>query len=896
MFKKYNGYPTRLKNPYMKPRKNFWNFSFFDCFSQIFKAFGDLWKKFSRIFKGDATGKSFQFNNKKNIGNMKEHNKWTLSTKNIRFSDLFLNIRSMSIYLKGLIVCIIIALLITFGMIIKSDFYKVKSLVTFRPNITTKIYDKNNLLISELFRQKRDVVSLDRIPRNLINAFIAIEDNEFYDHFGINIKGIVRAFFINIFAGRIRQGGSTITQQLSKILLTSRKRNIYRKIKEAVIAVMMEFFYTKDKIMELYLNQIFLGHGAYGVESASKFYFGKNVWDLNLAQSALLATLPTSPNRLSPIRHPKKSMGRHKIVLAKMVERGFISISDAETVYLSFWPKYLEFINELPPSHNTRSKRLDRAPWFTEYIRRKLIKKYGEEIVYQRGLLVYTTLDIFKQAAGQRILKEALERQTVVSRSLSFKNEDYLVKNYSDLVNMFSLLYNIKRFRKGSIELKKYNDYFKSQIIDRFESINYLIGFDNIGNFFDFYRESHYEDKDIQKVEGCLISIDHRNGYIEAMIGGSEFSSINQLNRVVQSKRQPGSAIKPLLYAAALDSKIFTPASSILDSPIVFLDNEGGDWIPENYEGRYSGFVRLRRALEKSINVISLRIADTLGIDYVIEYYAKLLKINDNNVQRRIPRNFSIVLGSLEVSPFELARSYAIIANRGRDVIPFSIRYIKDQDGNILENIEEEVFDLINKKKNDGSLQIINPETAQMLTNLLESVITSGTGLSAAIGRPAGGKTGTTNNWRDAWFVGFAPQLTSCIWMGYDSKGLSLGIGQSGGTSVAPIWGKYMKEALKKNAIYNFKYSTLIKCEICTHSGQKSTPYCRNTIHEVYIPGTAPESECEECITGKHKLRLVKKGPRKNISKKYKNLILKNIKKSENNNSILDDIGNDLLD
>jgi len=302
-----------------------------------------------------------------------------------------------------------------FIVILIIDFYNVRSIANFRPNATTRIYDKNDRLVSELFRQKRDVVALDKIPKNLVHAFVAIEDNEFYEHWGINPKGVVRAFFINIFSGRIKQGGSTITQQLSKVLLTSGSRNIYRKVKEAFISLMMEFSYSKDEIMGLYLNQIFLGHGAYGVEAASQIYFDKHVWELDLAECALLATLPSAPNKLSPIRYPKRAMQRHMIVLARMVEMGYLTVPQAEAAYLGFWPEYLKRINEMAPTITAWGSRVNKAPWFTEYIRRQLIKKYGEEKVYDKGLDVYTTVDIEKQMAGEKILDRALKRQSVES-------------------------------------------------------------------------------------------------------------------------------------------------------------------------------------------------------------------------------------------------------------------------------------------------------------------------------------------------------------------------------------------------------------------------------------------------------------------------------------------------
>ncbi|MGV7927821.1 MAG: penicillin-binding protein 1A [Spirochaetota bacterium] len=814
---------------------------------------------------------------------------WVLDTLG-GFSSRFRNPRS-------LLVGIAIGVLCAFIIILVVDFFRVRSLASFEPKVPTKIFDKNGVLVAELFRQKREVVPLSKIPKNLAHAFVAIEDNEFYEHFGINPKGIARAFFINVFSGRIRQGGSTITQQLSKILLTSGERSIYRKVKEAFISIMMEIFYTKDEILTLYLNQIFLGHGAYGVQSASQFYFNKNVWELNLAECALLASLPSSPNNLSPIRFPERSLERHKIVLAKMVEAGYITIPQAEKAYLDFWPDYLYYINELPPTMNTWSSRIDKAPWFTEYVRRMLVKKYGEEKVYEEGLLVYTTMDLTKQLAAQKVLPPALKRQTAVSGSLAFRREDQITENYGPLIDVFSLLFNCNPFRRtGSLEVKKVNDALKERVIDELEIINYLTGGDALGETIQHYRVGYADDKDYQKVEGCLISIDHRTGYIEAMMGGSEFTSGNQLNRAMQSMRQPGSAVKPLLYAAAMESKKFSPATAVLDSPLVYLDTEGGDWVPENYEGEYYGLLRLRKALSLSINVISIRIADALGIEYVMRFYGKLLKLSPEDTRRRVPRNFSIALGSFEVSPFELARAYAIIANGGKDVIPFSVRSVKDRNGRVLENNEEEITALIRKREENGTIQVLQPATAQIMISLLQSVISSGTGSAASIGRAAAGKTGTTNNWKDAWFCGFSPSLTTCIWMGYDKLGLSLGIGQAGGAVVAPAWGDYMRDALRNDEGFGFpQYAALSEKQVCAISGLTLSSSCRNSISEVFIPGTEPDEECTMCRDGLHEMKVLQKGPRENISGNQKQSIMKNIKKKKGADRILDKVGNDLL-
>jgi penicillin-binding protein 1A len=796
---------------------------------------------------------------------------------------------------KKIAIGITAGIALIFIIILITDFNRVQSLANHQPDITTRIYDKNNILISEFFTEKREVVPFEEIPKDLINAFIASEDNEFYDHWGINPKGIVRAFFINIFAGGIKQGGSTITQQLAKILLTSGERSLYRKAKEACIALMIEFKYSKDEILNLYLNQIFLGHGAYGVESASKIYFQKNVKDLNLAQCALLATLPSAPNLLSPIRHPKTSISRHKIILGKMVEMGFISVNEAEKVFLEFWPEYLDYIGDIPPTLNTWSTRIDRAPWFTEYIRRDLVKKYGEEMVFSGGLSVYTTLDVNKQMAGQRILKAALDRQSVISTGLTFKNDVLIAENFSDEISLLSYMLNINSFRrKGSIENTKINNYLRSDVIEELEGLNFLAGLSTISDFLDKYKRTYTDDKELQQVEGCIISINNKNGYIEAMIGGGEFSSINQLNRTMQSRRQPGSSIKPLLYAAAIESGMFTPATTVLDSPILFLDSDGGEWLPENYERDYNGFVRIRNALEKSINVVSIRIAETIGIDMVVNYYSKLLRLSDSEKNSRIQRDLSIALGSIDVSPFEITRAYAIIANGGRDVIPFAVRYIKDRDNNIIENREAEINKIIEERTKNGTMQIIRPDTSQVMISLMKSVVSSGTAKAASLGRPVAGKTGTTNNWKDAWFIGFTPNISTGIWLGYDKLGLSLGAGQAAAGIVAPIWGNYMREALKNEPATDFPvYANLTQIIVCENSGMLVSAYCKNTIPEVFIPQFTANQVCEICPRQNADFNMSIKPPEENIMQNQKEKILKNLK--NNNQSIIDNIGNDLL-
>lgn len=778
-----------------------------------------------------------------------------------------------------------------FCIMLVVDFIKVRELAEFTPDTTTRLYDRNGELISELFKEKRDVVKYEDMPQNLVNAFVAMEDNDFYSHIGINPKAIIRAMLVNASSLSIKQGGSTITQQLAKVLMTSGKRTIFRKVKDVFLALMIDAYYDKNKIMELYLNQLYLGHETYGVQAASMFYFRKNVRDLNLAQCALLATLPSAPQRYSPIVNLKRSRQMHLLALAKMADMGFITVKEGEKAFADFWDNYYYDINMRSPSDNAWSMRVDKAPWFTEYVRRQLIKDMGEEEVYSSGLKVYTTLDLRKQLAANDVMESALKQQNAVSSQLLFMKEDIITEQYSAEAEMFTLLFGLNSLsNKGSLENKKINDAFKQDFLDETELINFFAGSANLAGTLSEYSFNNFQDKDFLKVQGALISVNQNNGYIEAMIGGSTFERLNQLNRSVQSFRQPGSSIKPLLYAAAFEKGDFSPASSFFDSPAFYLDSEGGDWTPENYEGGYNGMMTLRRALAMSINVISVKLAEAIGIQNVMNYYASFFSMNGAEAKRRIPRNFSIALGSIDVTPLEMTRAYGAIANGGLEVFPCSILYVKNRKGEMIKNYTED-----HKKEMSKQRRIIEAATSQIMISMLQSTINAGTGGGAYPGRPACGKTGTTSGWRDAWFVGFTPEVTTAIWFGYDTQGISLGPGQTGGGIAAPTWGRYMRQALASYPVQSFpQYAGLESLKVCAFSGMLPSPDCTELIDEVFIPGKTAKETCKFCADRKNGFNLDIKGPKESIVEKNKTEINSGIK-SLKGDRVLDNIGEDLL-
>ena len=729
-----------------------------------------------------------------------------------------------------------------------NDTSDIESLENFKPEIPSKIYDRNGILISELFTVKREPVPFDMLPKNLINALIAIEDAKFYKHKGIDIKRIFGALWANIRTGRKSQGASTITMQLARTLFTGREKTWARKIKEAWLALKIEKKYSKNEILTLYFNQIYFGHGAYGVEAASQFYFNKHVQDLTLAECALLAGLPQSPNRLSPFRNPDLARKRQLLVLESMVKHGMVSSEEAYDSFQDFWVKFR--LQMRSPSQSVFRMAENKAPHFVEYVRQKLEKLYGSKRIYTDGLKVYTSLDLRQQELAEKYLREGLERQNKIYKTIMERVNDTLDTKILDSLDMVTLLFSLDNINIGSTKTeKRVLDYLNSKILLPLDMLSLFFDQNQIGRIIESSLSQEKESGKLQKVEGALIAIEPKTGYITAMVGGSTFSPDNQLNRAVQAYRQPGSGFKPYIYTAAIDTKIFTPASIIVDSPVVFYDDDE-EWIPSNYGGVYHGKVRLREALRKSINVVTAKIVDRLGIETVIKYASKILGITDpEEVKKRFPKVHSIALGVVELSPYEQARGFATFANGGKRVDPIAILYVLDRDGNLIDNFEAK----LREKQLKEDLQVIPPATNFIIVDMLRDVLRpGGTGYRAAhangFDRPAAGKTGTTQNWKDAWFTGFTPQLVTSVWVGFDRNSVSLGRGQAGGVVAAPIWAKFMRDALEdKPATWYSKPKGVYAVKICKVSGLLPTKYCKDTMVEYFLEGTIPKEYCTEC-------------------------------------------------
>ncbi len=621
------------------------------------------------------------------------------------------------------------------------DLPSIETLKNYKPSTVTKIFSDEGEVIGEFFYEKREVISLDRVPSFLIQAFVAGEDARFFQHKGLDYLAILRAFFRNIFSGEIVQGGSTITQQVVKSLLLSPEKSFTRKIREAILAYKIERYLTKEEILFLYLNQIYLGHGAYGVAMAAENYFGKNIEELTIAEAAILAGLPQAPSKYSPHQHPQQAKKRQLYILNRMVEEGFISSKEATQAAQA---PYVIQSKEKPS--------IEKAPHFVEYIRRYLEEKYGKEPLYKNGLQVFTTLSLHYQKTAQEALESGLK------------------------------------------EIEK--------------------------------RQKYSPGEMPMNLEGALICFDIETGYVKALVGGRDYKK-SQFNRAIQARRQTGSAFKPIVYASALD-KGYTPSSIIVDAPIVF---EWGDqkWKPKNFEGKFSGPTTFRNALTQSINVVTVKIAQDVGVDYIREYAKKL------GISSSLYHELSMSLGSSSVSLFELTKAYAVFANQGRSFKPIFIKKILDRDGNLLEeNLPLFYFEEVSPED-----QIITPQTAFLITYLMEGVVQYGTGWRArSLGRPVAGKTGTTDQFMDAWFMGYTPEMITGVWVGFDEE-RSLGENETGARAASPIWVTYMSKILKDRPKKDFSVPEGVEfMKIDPKTGQVGLD--KESILECFIEGTGP--------------------------------------------------------
>lgn len=710
---------------------------------------------------------------------------------------------------------------------ISSSLPSVEQLTRYNPPVATQVFAADGTVIGEFYFEKRYLVPLDQVPLLVRNAFLAAEDAGFYRHSGIDVFGIARAFFANLTAGEVVQGGSTITQQVVKALLLTPQRSYERKIKEIILSRRLEQQLTKDEILSLYLNQIYLGSGAYGVAAAAREYFDKPLEELTLGEASLLAGLPQAPSRYSPIRHPARARARQRYVLERMEAAGFITREErlaAEAVPVRVAP--------------SRAPSYRYAPDYVEYVRRALEERYGNQVPYQLGLRITTAVDLKMQAAAERAVRDGLKaldrrhgyrgpiRQLRPDQASPFLEQQRRALERHPLAEGASVQALVTQVRADQLALRigaavaslpaSGLAWARGWSAARFHPGDLILV--RVDRLSSPLQVSLDQDP---AVEGAFLAMETATGYVRAMVGGYDFAR-SQFNRAVQAMRQPGSAFKPLVYAAALDHG-YTPASIIIDSPIV-LDDYTRVWKPENFDQKFHGPTRLREALTYSRNIVSVKIAQDIGLPYVTSYLPRF------GFTRPFPQNPSIALGSSEVTLLELVRAYDVFATGGKLYQPIFVTKITDGAGNVLE------------EHRPSYQETVSPQTAYLVTNILKGVVERGTGRkAAALRRPAAGKTGTTNEQMDAWFVGYTPDLIAATWVGYDEK-KPLGKDETGGHAATPIWLDFMEAALAGAPVTDFAIPDgIVFVNIDGRTGLRAAPDDPDTVLECFRKGSEPE-------------------------------------------------------
>jgi penicillin-binding protein 1A len=665
-------------------------------------------------------------------------------------------------------------------LVYSTDLPQVEQLEHYRPSSVTELYDDQSRVIGTFALQRRVVAAYDDYPEVLRNALVSIEDKDFYAHSGINFWRIAGAAYRDIESGGKVQGASTLTMQLARNLFLSPDRSFHRKIQEALLAIQMERRFTKPQIFTLYANQIFLGHGAYGFEAASEYYFGKPAKQLKLEEAALLAGLPKAPQYYSPIAHPDRAQKRRNLVLNAMLEDGRITAIQAADAKAK------------PIQLNVQKDPNSLAPNFVEEIRRYLEAKYGSDQVHEGGLRVYTSLDMDLQKAANRAVLDGLasyeHRQKWRGNLANVVAQGQKLDKYEDpdwdqepevngyihaLVTSVSPTVAQIRFGQRSATLSQTDVAWTRRKLPALLAIGDIVYVKVLS--LDAGGKSKVSLEQDSGAQGALVAVDNATGEIKAMVGGRDFN-LSKFNRATQALRQVGSSFKPYVYTALIDQG-GSPDETILDAPVTF-ETPTGPYIPHNYDDKFEGLITLRRALAQSRNIPALKLADRIGIRTVIEYAHRF------GVTSTIPAYLPVALGSAEITLIEQTSAFSVFPNDGVRLAPRYIKKVTDYEGRVLEEDFPDIKDVIGSR------------TARIMTSMLREVVLHGTAVAAAkMPYPLAGKTGTTNDFTDAWFIGFSPSLTCGVWMGYDEK-KSLGPKESGGHAALPIWIQFMGVAL----------------------------------------------------------------------------------------------------
>jgi penicillin-binding protein 1A len=681
------------------------------------------------------------------------------------------------------LLCLSIALGATAGVLFvyNSDLPQVNSLEDYHPSLITEVRADDGQVIGSFALERRIIVTWDEIPQVMKDAITSVEDQNFFTHWGIDFYGIARAGLKDLMAGRVVEGGSTLTQQLSKNLFLTPERTFRRKIQEIMLAIQIERFYTKEQILTMYCNLHFMGHGQYGFAAAAEYYFGKELKDLNIEEAAMLAAIPRSPPNYSPILHPERALMRRNYAIDRMVAEKKITVAQGEEA-------------KSHPIKLAEKQRPDElAPYFVEELRRYLEKKYGTFAVHEGGLKVDSTLNVEMQKSANAAVRAGLreydkrhgwrgpERNLLnenVQDLASFELKDWkLPIRTNDIVP--GIVMELNKNGTATVKIGTYQAQVTPQDIawTKAKSVSEILKTGDVALFQirSMNAAEHKVDITLEqkpKVQGALLAIQPQTGEIKAMVGGYDFDE-SKFNRATQAMRQTGSSFKPFVYTAAVDNGL-RPDDTILDAPVSF-----GNYSPGNYDGKFEGVINIRRALGDSRNVPAVKTLAKLGVQNLIPYVRRF------GITSKIEPVLPIALGAADVTLIEMVSAYSTFPNDGVRVVPQMIRRVMDYEGNVLEENLPELRD------------VIPSETARIMVDLMQEPVRQGTATKAQeLKRPVAGKTGTTNDFTDAWFIGYTPTIVAGAWIGFDEK-VTLGDKETGGKAALPIWMDFIREVYK---------------------------------------------------------------------------------------------------
>lgn len=767
------------------------------------------------------------------------------------------------------------------GLAITRNTINTENFTEFETSAPTKLLDINGELITEYSSdEKREIIAFRDLPQQIVDALLTREDRIFYEHPGFSMKAIFRAV-VGVLTHNSLGGGSTLTQQIAGTLYCDRNEiSVKRKIKELWWAIQMERRYSKDEILELYLNKIYFGGGTYGVNAACKYYFGHDATEINPAEAAILVIQLSNPAFYNPFEYPNRAMARQQDVLEAMVNEGYVTKEDADTSFDNYWADF----DFLRTNLSVHTMRVDNAPWFSEYVRRELSGMlYGSDDLYNGGYTVNTTLNLTHQRAAEEIMTDYIKYANETYQSTLPTSKKEALSEYVPFAELMCLVFNLPSMKVSEQRAERLSmEEYAHDVNPILDIFSMMTGIESLKT--QVVAEGNNQNKratERNTVEGTMIALENGTGYIDALVGGSKYDSSNQFIRAVQAKLQPGSTFKPLYYSAAIDSKLFTMTSTISDTPIVFYKDDGSPYLPRDFVGRYEGEVQIWYALAHSMNIPSLKVLDTIGFDAAINRATDLLGIPYNEWEARsILPVYPLGLGVCSIRPIELARAFCVFASNGEEITPIAIRNVEDKNGNIF--LDPEADAIAEKKSKGRDIQVISRQNAFIMQEMLKRTVQTGTLVRGSnyadtkrmIGKdkgtgnkfkftdshgntfimPAGGKTGTTQNWADAWTVGFTPYYTAAFWFGFDRPGQSLGLKITGATLAGIAWGDFMHVANLGKPYKDFTDTPpegIVSMTVCSETGLLLTPECgNNKVTAFYLAGTEPTEICERHLYG----------------------------------------------